>query len=58
MVAAVSAAKAGPHFQARIPDTKLTSRTVGTTLKTMLERMKLMPARKKVNSGAGRGHKL
>lgn len=39
MVAAVSPAKAGPHLYARIPATKLTSKKVGTTLKTCSNRI-------------------
>ena len=44
MVPAVRAAKAGPQRYAKMPATIVTSRNVGTTLNTMLLRMKLMPA--------------
>ena len=43
-VPAVSPARAGPHFHARMPATSDTSSAVGTTLNTMLLRIKLMPA--------------
>lgn len=42
-VATLSAAVAAPHLYARMPETSTTSSAVGTTLKIMLERMKLMP---------------
>ena len=33
----------GPHLYARMPETSSTSRPVGTTLKIIEERMKLIP---------------